>query len=70
MILVINLTRIVNRRPTIDNAVRLSPEILVDGGEVEVVDEPVLDAVGELGGDNHPGLCVDSVSGELLVGRG
>ena len=62
-----DLTGIVNRRPSIDNAVGLPPVVLVDGWEVEVVDELVLDAVWELGGDDQPRLGVDSVSGELLV---
>ena len=63
----IDLTRIVNCGPSIDNAVRLSPIVLVDGWEVKVVDKLVLDAVGELRGDHHTSFGVDSVSGELLV---
>ena len=50
----IDLTRIVNCGPSIDNAVGLPPIVLVDGWEVKVVDELVLDAVWELGGDNLP----------------
>ena len=64
----IYLTRIVNCGPSIYNAVGLPPIVLVDGWEVKVVDELVIDAVGELGGDNQPRLGVDSVPGELLVG--
>ena len=64
----IDLARIINCGPSIDNAVGLSPIVLVDGWEVKVVDELVLDAVWELGGDDQPRLGVDSVSGELLVG--
>ena len=56
-----NLTRIVDGRPAIDDAISLAPVVLVDGGEVKVVDEPVLDAVRELGGHHLPRLRVDPV---------
>ena len=59
-----NLTRIVDSRPAIDDAISLAPVVLVDGGEVKVVDEPVLDAVRELGGHHLPRLRVDPVPGK------
>ena len=66
-----NLTRIVDGRPAIDDAISLAPVVLVDGGEVKVVDESVLDAVRELGGHHLPRLRVDPVpeSEHLLSGR-
>ena len=38
-----NLAGIVDRGPAIDDAVELATEVLVDGGEVEVIDEPFQD---------------------------
>ena len=35
-----NLAGIVDRCPAIDDAVELATIVLVDGGEVEVIDEP------------------------------
>ena len=37
-----NLAGIVDRGPAIDDAVELATEVLVDGGEVEVIDEPLI----------------------------
>ena len=38
-----NLAGIVDRCPAIDDAVELATMVLVDGGEVEVIDEPFQD---------------------------
>ena len=38
-----NLVGIVDRCPAIDDAVELATIVLVDGGEVEVIDEPFQD---------------------------